>query len=66
MQRPPDSGKFLDGVVIIFLLAVFVFLPPIFHSWASANMPWYFAYVVWFGVIVLVALIQWMRQRHEL
>ena len=66
MQRAPDSGKYLDGVVIIFLLAVFIFLPPIFHSWATTGTPWYLAYGVWLGVIVLVALTQWMRQRHEL
>ena len=66
MQRPPDSGKYLDGVVIIFLLAVFVFLPPVFHSWANPNMPWYLVYAVWLGVIALVALIQWIRQRREL
>jgi hypothetical protein len=66
MQRPPDSGKYVDGVVIIFLLAVFIFLPPVFHSWATPGTRWYLAYGVWLGIIVLVALIQWMRQRREL
>ena len=66
MQRPPDSGKYLDGVVVIFLLAILVFLPPVFYSWATPTVPWYLPYGVWLGIIVLVALIQWMRQRHEL
>lgn len=66
MPSPSDSGKYLDSVIIIFLLATALFVPPLLTTWATPDSPWYLPYLVWFGVIVLIALVQRLRKRYEL
>lgn len=66
MRPSADNGKYLDGVLLVFLFAVFVLLPPFVGFWATPNAPWYLPYIVWLGIIVLVALVQSKRHRHEL
>ena len=65
---PPsrDRGQYLDGVIVVFLFATFLLVPPFFDAWATPDAPWYLPYLVWLGIIVLIALIQTMRKRHGL
>lgn len=66
MQRTPDNGRYLDAVVVVFLLALIVFSPPIIQVWANTSSPWWLPYAIWFVVIVLIALVQRIRGRYEL
>lgn len=66
MQPAPDNGRYLDGVVVVFLLALIVFSPPLIQLWATSSSPWWLPYAVWCGVIVLIALVQRVRGRYDL
>lgn len=66
MQTGPDNGSYLDGVVVVFLLALIVLSPPVIQIWATASAPWWLPYAVWCGIIVLIALVQRVRRHDEL
>jgi len=64
MIPPPDTGRFRDGVVAVFLFAALVLLPPVAGLWATASAPWYLPYLVWLGIIALIALVSLGGRRH--
>lgn len=66
MRFHADKSRYLDSVVLVVLFTAFIFLPPFVTVWMTAIFPWYMPYVVWLGIIVLIALVQCMRDRHEL
>jgi hypothetical protein len=66
MRPPPGSSRYLDSVVVVFLFAVFLFVPPVFDRWAAPDASWYLPYLVWLGIIAVTWLIQWLRDRREL
>lgn len=62
MPFRPDSGHNLDVVVLLFLFGVFLFLSPFTYWWAAKAGVWYLPYVLWFGLIVLIA---WVTHRRQ-
>ena len=66
MPQPPDSRKYLDSVLIVFLLTAALFISPLFSAWATPAAPWYLPYIVWLLVIALIALVQYLRKHYEL
>lgn len=66
MRPPRDSRKYLDSIVIVFGLAAFLLLPPFVTFWATPPAPWYLPYLVWLGIVVLVALVHATRNDNEL
>jgi len=65
-ERAPDSatGK-LDRVLLLLLLAVFLFLSPFTAWWAAAEPPWYVPFLLWAGLIALVAVEQTRRSADD-
>lgn len=61
MRLPPETGPHLDSTILLFLLAIFLFVSPLVQWWASDDSPWYLPYLIWFGIITLVA---WVQQRR--
>ena len=47
----------MDKVLLLFLAFLFLLLSPLSHWWAADNAPWYLPFLLWFGVIVLAALL---------
>ena len=66
MRPAPDNGRYLDGVVVVFLLALIVFSPPVIELWATLSSPWWLPYAIWSVVIALIALVQRVRGRYDL
>lgn len=66
MQEPGDRGGYLDSVIVIFLFAAFLLLPPFFTFWATPGRAWYLPYLIWLGLILLIVLVHAMRDRDEL
>ncbi len=61
-----DQGKGPDQVVILVLLALFMFASPLVRWLMSSEHPWYLPYLIWLSIILLGALLQRRRGRHEL
>lgn len=58
MNRPEDSGENggrLDRVLLLFLVALFLFASPFTTWWAHANPPWYTPFLLWGLLIALLA-----------
>ncbi len=66
MRQQPDSNKYFDAVTVVFVCAVFVFLSPFLLVWSFPTAPWYLPYLLWGGVILIAAIVQRLRHRHEL
>jgi hypothetical protein len=66
MRAPSDNVKFLDLVLVAFVVAVFVFASPFHLLWMAPDTPWYVPYLIWLGVIVMTGIVQRWRDRHEL
>jgi len=45
-----------DLTVLLVLAALFIFHSPFTRWWASLQLPWYTVFVLWFIVILLIAL----------
>ena len=66
MGRGADNGKFLNLVLVTFIVAVFVFASPFYLLWMSPQTPWYVPYLIWLAVIVMTGVVQHWRGRHDL
>lgn len=66
MRSSSGGVKFLDLVLVAFIVAVLVFASPFHTLWMKSDTPWYVPYLLWLGVIVVTACIQYVRGRHEL
>jgi hypothetical protein len=56
----PESGNRWDSVVLLFLFGLFLFFSPFTFWWASVVGIWYFPYLLWLGLIGLIA---WVAAR---
>lgn len=45
-----------DLTLLLVLAALFIFHSPFTRWWASLQLPWYTVFVLWFFVILLIAL----------
>ncbi len=66
MRQQPDSNKYLDAVVVIFVCAAFLFISPFLLVWSYSAAPWYLPYLLWALVILFAGIVQRLRHRHEL
>lgn len=66
MRQQPESNRYLDAVVVVFICAAFIFLSPFLIIWSLPVAPWYLPYLLWLGVIAFAALVQRLRYRDEL
>ncbi len=66
MRFPPDSGRQLDSVVLLFLLAVFLLVSPLRELWAGPGSPWFTPYLLWAAIIALIFWLTRRRGHHDL
>jgi len=64
MPAAPESGKYLDRVILLFLFALFLLLSPIAAWWSAPGSPWYLPYLLWLAVILLGFRLQRGRDRR--
>lgn len=61
MPFTPKRGRQRESVVLSFLLALLLLAEsPIMTWWATGDKPWYLPYLIWLGIIALVA---WVNVR---
>ena len=66
MPRSKESEQYLDRVILLFLLALFLLLSPVVEWWAADDSPWYAPYLIWGVLILLTYRLQRYLKRHEL
>ena len=55
-MRPRSENSYkLDSIVLLLLLGMFVFGSPFTFWWASMATVWYLPYLLWLGLIILIA-----------
>lgn len=66
MRPGADNRKFLNLVLVAFIVAAFVFASPFHLLWMAPETPWYVPYLIWLAVIVMTGIVQHRRGRDEL
>ena len=66
MATRSDNGRYLNLVLVAFLVAVFLFASPFYLLWMAPETPWYVPYLIWLGVIVMTGIVQLWRGRDGL
>ena len=55
MSSPPPNKNSDRSLVTAFLL-VLVFVTPFTSLWSRGEMAWYAPYVIWLGIVMLIAV----------
>lgn len=66
MRSGADNGKFLNLVLVAFIIAAFVFASPFHQWWMVPETPWYVPYLIWLAIIVMTGIVHRRRGRHDL
>ena len=64
MTTPPNRGRYLDKVVLLGLLALFLFASPLVEWWSARDMPWYAPFLLWAAVIFLGAILHLIHREQ--
>ena len=65
-MRNPSANDLRDASVLIALLGILFFGPPLIDWWVSEDNPWYLPYLLWLIIILLAGLIHLRHARHGL
>lgn len=61
MDAPGARSSRLDGVLLLLVLALFLFASPFTAWWAGIAPAWYLPFLLWGLLIALVAVHQWVQ-----
>ncbi|MEN8178691.1 MAG: hypothetical protein ABFS39_08735 [Pseudomonadota bacterium] len=64
MHDPWDKEHLTDHSLLLVLFILLLFSSPILAWWSEPDNLWYLPYLIWFGIILLIA---WVlgRQHNE-
>ncbi len=54
-MNPPSLNKNSDRSLVTALLLILVFVTPFAGLWSRVLMIWYLPYVLWLGIVILIA-----------
>lgn len=60
MRLTPDNDHRVDSVVLLLLFGLFLFFSPFTFWWAATSNTWYLPYLLWLGLIGMIA---WVVRR---
>lgn len=66
MRSGPEHGRSVDSAIVLFFAALFLFVSPFTDWWARDDSPWYLPYLLWLGLIGLIAVVALRRDPHDL
>lgn len=55
MQEPHHRDRPLDNALLLGLFILLLFATPVMVWWAAPDSPWYLIYLIWLGIILLIA-----------
>jgi hypothetical protein len=62
MHEPDDSSNQRDHTLLLGLFILLLFSSPLLAWWATPANVWYLPYLLWLGIILLIA---WAHHRHH-
>jgi hypothetical protein len=62
MQAPKTRVSLIENTLILGLFILLIFSSPLLEWWASPTNAWYLPYLIWLGIILLIA---WIQHRHH-
>lgn len=62
MNDSPNREASNDHSLLLGLFMLFLLSSPILTIWASSYSGWYLPYLVWFGIILIIA---WVHERRR-
>lgn len=65
MPTLPVSSRLVELTLIALLLALLLLISPLRQWWASLDAPWYAPYLLWAGLILLSAGLQYRLGRDD-
>ncbi|MEJ2609443.1 MAG: UTP--glucose-1-phosphate uridylyltransferase [Candidatus Thiodiazotropha sp.] len=63
MQKTPPPNQQIDRTLALGLLILLLFSTPIMMWWTTPGSPWYLPYLLWLGVIIIIA---WMNHKPRI
>lgn len=55
-MNPPPPNKNSDRSLVTAFLLLLVFITPFVSIWSSGQITWYAPYVIWLGIVMLIAI----------
>jgi len=65
MHNGPNSKDHPLPAILVAALALLMIASPLVQWWSSSESPWYTPYLLWSGVIILIALLNHRRPSHD-
>lgn len=66
MRPGPEHGsRSVDSAILLFLAALMLFVSPFTDWWAGDDSAWYLPYLLWLGLIGLIAAVALNRDPHD-
>lgn len=65
MPAVPDYSAASESVIVA-LLALFLLASPFAAWWMEQTPPWYTSYLIWLGLIALIAVLNHRLARYDL
>ena len=63
MHEPEQGSDLRDNTLLLGLFILLLFSSPILAWWAFPGNLWYLPYLLWLGIILLIAWVH--HRRHE-
>lgn len=64
MREPQEREQQIEHSVLLGLFILLLLVSPILAWWGAPGSPWYLPYLLWFGIILIIAWVN-RRRRHE-
>jgi len=55
----------LERIILVFAVALLLFVTPVLYVWAWDDSPWYVVYLLWFFIIGLSAWMYFTRRDDD-
>jgi len=62
MREPEQNSNQRDNTLLLGFFILLLFSPPLVAWWTAPGNTWYLPYLLWLGIILLIA---WVQRRHN-
>jgi hypothetical protein len=62
MREPEQNSNQRDNTLLLGFFILLLLSPPLVAWWTAPGNVWYLPYLLWLGIILLIA---WVQRRHH-